>query len=84
DSTIEVEYVVAFEATKEAIWLQKFLMDLEVISGLEKAITLYYDNNTTITNTKETINHKRTKKIYRKYHTIREVVGNGIVDVLKV
>ena len=27
------------EATKEAIWLQKFLIDFEVIPSMEKAIT---------------------------------------------
>ncbi|KAH1107210.1 hypothetical protein J1N35_010978 [Gossypium stocksii] len=36
------------------------------------------------TNTKETRNHKRTKHIYQKYHIIRDVIIEGIVDVVKV
>ncbi|XP_052885277.1 secreted RxLR effector protein 161-like [Gossypium arboreum] len=51
DSTMEVEYVVASEEMKEVIWLRKFLTDLEVISGIEKAVTLYCDNNVAIANT---------------------------------
>ncbi|MBW3702593.1 hypothetical protein C2U27_20365, partial [Bacillus aerophilus] len=37
-----------------------------------------------IANSKESRNHKRTKHIDRKYHIIREAVGDGIVDVVKV
>ncbi|KAA3464018.1 gag/pol protein [Gossypium australe] len=84
DSTMKVEYVAASEATKEAIWLRKFLRDLEVIPDMEKAITLYCDCSATITNTKEARNHKRTKHIDQKYHIIKEVVADGIVDVVKV
>ena len=31
DSTMEVEYVAACEAAKEAVWLRQFLIDLEVV-----------------------------------------------------
>ena len=31
DSTMEAEYVAASEATKDAVWLRKFLMELGVI-----------------------------------------------------
>ena len=45
DSTTEAEYVAAFEAAKEAVWLKNFLMDLQVISSADRPITLYYDNS---------------------------------------
>ena len=31
DSTMEAEYIVALEATKEAVWLKFFLLDLRVV-----------------------------------------------------
>ena len=35
DSTMEAEYVAACGAAKEAVWLRKFLMDLEVVPEAE-------------------------------------------------
>ncbi|KAH1056324.1 hypothetical protein J1N35_034389 [Gossypium stocksii] len=70
---MEAKYVTSSEATKEAIWLQKFLIDLEIVHGMGKAITLYCDNNVIIANTKETGNHKNTNNIVNK-----------IMDVVKI
>ena len=36
DSTMEVEYIAACEAKKEAIWLRKFYTDLEIVLDMEK------------------------------------------------
>ncbi|XP_037497048.1 secreted RxLR effector protein 161-like [Jatropha curcas] len=41
DSTMEVEYVAASEAAKEAVWLRNFLMDLGVVSSVQLPITYY-------------------------------------------
>ena len=43
DSTMEAEYVAACEAAKEAVWLRKFLVDLEVVPDTEQLVTLYHD-----------------------------------------
>ena len=53
DSTMEDEYVAASEAAKEAVWLRNFLMDLDVIPGLPKIITIYCDNSGVVANSKE-------------------------------
>ncbi|KAL5561856.1 hypothetical protein UlMin_031603 [Ulmus minor] len=65
DSTMEAEYVVASEASKEVVWLRKFLSGLEVIPGMNKPITLYCDNTAAIANTKDSRHHKRSKHIDR-------------------
>ena len=43
-STMEAEYVAACEAAKEAIWLRKFLIDLEIVPNMSLLITFYCDN----------------------------------------
>ena len=84
DSTMEAEYVAASEAAKEAVWLRNFIMDLDVIPGLPRTITIYCDNNGAVANSKEPRVHKATKHIERKYHLIREIVKRGEVAVAKI
>ena len=52
DSTMEAEYVAACEAAKEAVWLRKFLGDLEIIPDMDKPLTLYCDNSRAVANSK--------------------------------
>ena len=79
DSTMEAEYVAASEAAKEAVWLRNFLMDLDVIPGLPKIITIYCDNSGAVANSKEPRVHKASKHIERKYHLIRDIVKREVV-----
>ncbi|KAK1555494.1 hypothetical protein Q3G72_027257 [Acer saccharum] len=50
DSTMEVEYVAAYEVAKEAVWLHQFLIDLEVVPSANKQITIYCDNSGAVPN----------------------------------
>ncbi|TYK29949.1 gag/pol protein [Cucumis melo var. makuwa] len=70
DFTMEADYVVACEAAKKAVWLRKFLIDLEVVPNMSKPITLYYDNSGVVANSREPRNHKCGKHIECKYHLI--------------
>ncbi|XP_075507604.1 secreted RxLR effector protein 161-like [Primulina tabacum] len=45
DSTMEAEYIAASEAAKEAVWLKKFLYDLEVVPNMDNPLTLWCDNS---------------------------------------
>ena len=58
DSTMEVEYVVACETLKEAVWLKKFLHDLKVVPNMNLPITLYCDNSEAVATSKELHSHK--------------------------
>ena len=48
DSTMEAEYVAACKATKEAVWLKKFLSDLGVVRMEQVPITLFCDNSVAV------------------------------------
>ncbi|TYK23767.1 gag/pol protein [Cucumis melo var. makuwa] len=84
DSTMEVKYVAACEAAKEAVWLKKFLTDLEVVPNMQLPITLYCDNSGAVANSREPRSHKHGKHIERKYHLIRKIVHRGDVTVTKI
>ena len=53
DSTTEIEYVAASKAAKEAVWLRKFLQDLEVVPSAKDPIILYCDNSAAIAQAKK-------------------------------
>ena len=84
NSTIESKYVATCETAKEAIWLKKFLMELEVVPVSLFPITLYYANNGTVAQSKEPRNHGKGKHIERKYHLIRDIVQRGDVTMTKI
>ena len=60
---MEAEYIAACEAAKEAVWLKKFFIDLEVVSNIDNPLTLYCDNSGAVANSKEPGSHKRGKHI---------------------
>ena len=70
DSTMEAEYVAACEATKEAVWLKKFLSNLSVVRMEQVSITLFCDNSGAVAQSKDPRNYKKGKPIERKYHII--------------
>jgi len=84
DSTTKAEYIVASEATKEAMWIHKFIQELEVVPSIESPITIYCDNSGAIANVVEPRAHQRTKHIARKYHLIRDIIQRGDVAITKI
>ncbi|TYK22912.1 gag/pol protein [Cucumis melo var. makuwa] len=66
DSTMEAEYVAACEAAKEAVWLKKFLTDLEVVPNMYLSITytvtivvqLQIHENLKVINEESTLNER--------------------------
>jgi len=48
DSTTEVEYIAASEATKEGTWIRKFFIELGVFPNGSSPLDLYCDNNVAI------------------------------------
>lgn len=63
NSTMEAKYIATFEVEKEVIWLRKFLMRLRVVSLLILPMTLFYDNNGVVTQSKELKHHRKGKNI---------------------
>ena len=84
DSTTEAEYVAASEAAKEAVWLKKFIMDLQVIPSAGRPITLNCDNSGAVAQSKEPRYHKKQKHIERKYHLIRDIIERGDTVITKI
>ena len=76
--------MAASEATKEEVWMKKFLLDLQVIPSVDRPITLYCDNSGAVAQSKELRYHKKQKHIKRKYHLIRDIIQRGDTVVTKI
>uniref|UniRef100_A0A6V7IJ77 Retrovirus-related Pol polyprotein from transposon TNT 1-94 n=1 Tax=Bracon brevicornis TaxID=1563983 RepID=A0A6V7IJ77_9HYME len=71
-SSTEAEYMALTEATKEAMYLRRFLMELgfESLTDLQ----LFCDNNGALKLAKNPVYHSRTKHIDVKHHFVREAL----------
>ncbi|GKF08299.1 hypothetical protein Tco_0042523 [Tanacetum coccineum] len=47
-SSTDVEYITAFDASKEAVYIRKFISWLNVVPTIEEAITMCCDNTRVI------------------------------------
>ncbi|GKA70118.1 retrotransposon protein, putative, ty1-copia subclass [Tanacetum coccineum] len=84
-SSTEAEYIVAVEASMEAVWMRKFINGLkDVMPSNKRHVEMLCDNAPAIaiTNDLEIINGARHYQ--RKYHYIREVIQDGEIVLKKV
>ena len=65
DSTTEAKYIAASDASKEAVWIKKFISELGVVPSVNSPIELYCDNDGAIAQAKEPISHQGSKHILR-------------------
>jgi hypothetical protein len=77
-STTEAEYMANTQATKEAIWITKLMMDLGYMEE-KKMMVIQCDNQGAISLTKNPIRHARTKHIDVQHHFVQERIENGEV-----
>ena len=74
-SSAEAEYMAANQASCEALWLRKLMVDL---SDMELSPTVIQcDNQSCIKQSENPIFHDRSKHIEIRYHFIRECSERG-------
>jgi hypothetical protein len=47
-STMHTEFIACFEATGQAIWLKKFILDLKVVDYIDNPLKMYCHNQSTV------------------------------------
>ncbi|GJZ14885.1 hypothetical protein Tco_0550562 [Tanacetum coccineum] len=76
-SSAEAEYIAAFDASKEAVWVRKFISGLGVVPTIEKPISMYCDNTGAITIANESGITKGARHFRAKVHYLRDVFVFG-------
>nr|GEX48978.1 retrotransposon protein, putative, Ty1-copia subclass [Tanacetum cinerariifolium] len=80
----EAEYIAAFDASKEAVWVRKFISGLGVVPTIEEPISMYCDNTGAIDIANESGITKGARHFRAKVHYIREVIEFGDIKLEKV
>ncbi|KAK1670359.1 hypothetical protein QYE76_058518, partial [Lolium multiflorum] len=83
-SSTESEYIAASEASSEAVWMKRFIVELGVVPSALDPLVIYCDNMGAIANAQEPRSHKKLKHIKLRFHSIREYIEDGEVNICKV
>jgi hypothetical protein len=81
-STTEAEYISLALAAAEVYWLRQLLAFLNNVQAAPTPI--YEDNNAALQLASNPVVQQRTRTINVKYHYLRQLVGQKVVDVLAV
>ncbi|GKE46060.1 retrotransposon protein, putative, ty1-copia subclass [Tanacetum coccineum] len=83
-SSTDDEYIVAFDASKEDVWIRKFISGLGVVPTIEEPINTYYNNTGAIAIAKDHGVTKGARHFRAKVHYLRETIEIGDVKIEKV
>ncbi|GLB40854.1 putative mitochondrial protein [Lyophyllum shimeji] len=79
-SSCEAEYMAAFEAAQECIWLRALLKGIDHDTS-HSPTTILCDNNSAINLSEDPLLHSRVKHVDIKYHFLRERVQSGEIAI---
>ena len=79
-STTEAEFVAAAVCTCQAIWIRRVLKDLRYND--ENCTHIWCDNSSTIKLSKNPVMHGRSKHIDIRYHFLRNLTKEGLIDLV--
>jgi hypothetical protein len=81
-STTEAEYVAASESCKEAAWLKCLLSEFGELEN--QPVKIICNNQSAIKSIHNPEFHQRTKHIDVRYHFIRQLQEDGIIEATYV
>ncbi|CAM8971492.1 unnamed protein product [Rhodiola kirilowii] len=79
-STTEAEFIAGASCACQAVWLRRILGELKFPQV--EATAIYCDNNSAIKLSKNPVLHGRSKHIDVRYHFLRDLTKDGIVELM--
>jgi hypothetical protein len=70
----EIEYMILSKTTKETIWIRQFLHELKFRND-DQFVLIFADHKSAIDLIINSLYHKRTKHIEKRWHWIREMMN---------
>nr|GEV92164.1 hypothetical protein [Tanacetum cinerariifolium] len=78
----DADYIAAFDASKKAVWIRKFISRLGIVPIIEEPINMYCDNTGAITKDHEVT--KGARHFRAKVHYLQETIEMGDVRIEKI
>ncbi|GKC70764.1 putative retrotransposon protein [Tanacetum coccineum] len=83
-SSTDAEYIAAFYASKEAVWIRKFIYGLVIVPTIKEPIRMYCDNTEAIAIAKDHGVTKGASHFHVKVHYLQETIEMEDVKIEKV
>ncbi|GJS03261.1 hypothetical protein Tco_0319769 [Tanacetum coccineum] len=84
-SSIEVEYIVVTKASREVVWMRKFIDEIgNIMSTNKRHMEMLCGNAPAIAIANDPRIMRGSRHYQRKYHYIHEVIQNGVIVLKKV
>nr|GFA67462.1 hypothetical protein [Tanacetum cinerariifolium] len=83
-SSTDAEYIVAFNVSKEAVWIHKFISGLGIFPTIKEPISMYCDNTRAIAIAKDDEVTKGARHFRVKVQYLRETIKLGDLKIEKV
>jgi len=80
-STTEAEFIASVEASKEMLWMKKFIQELGFV---QDRYVLYCDSQSAVHLAKNSTFHYRSKHIDTRYHWIRDILECKMLELEKI
>ena len=82
-ATTKAEYVAAFDAAKQALWLGRLAHTFRQVDS-DSAPVVYKDTKGVVAVSKNPVHYNTSKHINVRYHFIRDYVISGKIDLEKI
>jgi hypothetical protein len=83
-NSTESEYIAINTAAKELEFIRNILSELKITIKTQEKFPLYTDNNRALLLASNPVFHKKTKHIAVRYHYIRQLINNGLLDLIHI
>nr|GEX81388.1 hypothetical protein [Tanacetum cinerariifolium] len=80
----DAEYIAAFDVSKEAVWIRKFIFGLGIVPIIKEPISMYCDNTRAIAIAKDDGVTKGARHFRAKVNYLRETIKLGDVKIEKI
>jgi hypothetical protein len=80
-STMYAKFISCFEATRQVMWLKKFIPDLRVVNCIHRPLKMYCDNKPTVCYAHNNKSSNATKPIEIKFYAVKDRVQDNTISL---